>query len=1191
MAESSPLRFTSKLTVEGDRIDRLAKKAYGDSNYVKYITDDNPHLVLRVQLPPGVPVYYRILENPTTGELMPPWFAESAGAETLGETEGVSVPVVEGPPVPLGFAQGYPKVEGNKIIFAINKSASYPYSVETTTGNVVAQSPSYPFASGFPVSTGEIVDGGYYVVKVGNITSSPLTVVGSGQALAFIQAPQITKVGSSWQNKYSINKTGSYATKLTLLNTNSVVFNQQVNYTSGFVVTQAIAAAGNYRLEIGSLIYNFTITDASESTEVPAWLTDAGYRYDVNSHDFTLVLGATANVEVNVTAAVGANPSGKDQDLNTWDAGTYNPGASTYVNAPYTERFSFNPPSAANGGLTPNTQYRFRIRRTAEPGDVFVLMFTTPQATTPAGDPQEIDLGTPSSACPIRPTIDTILQADLDNVTFTVLGQGYSSLKWRVKDSGGNIVRSGIQLVFDSNGNAVFTPPNQITVNFFPLSDGDYTFEIEGGNCTSTPHSAPFEVTDGVTPGVNDLEVAAYYDDSGTDDFKIRINGAKPYAVSVTNDTDDEIFAATGIMSDEIAVPNATMAALGSSGITIHAQDDDAVEGTLVFSAVDLHLKTFMHCGFSVANGNTVNHKEAINEGETMGFTTTGVIMAEIETDAAFLAYESSVNDHTTMTASANDIDNVFKLAFSKTNNKHVRFGILLARNDNRLNNGSSRTLFYGLQDCMLRPDGVTPVLKVSTGVVANGIVGSPSSTNFRNFSKRYVNAAIKHNLPAILDGTIAFAGPVINASGEMEYAFGWQGPNGEDEGASPGDFHPECVAKFKQRFPQYTGLTNYEIAAADRNGSPLALAWAEHLALEYADYEKAIWDYVYQQNPALLGLGGRRKLAQIDCGSFVDTLSPRRRSQNFKRRFHPCTFLIKSNDNSNYGSSRMDYIIDHGTSAAKYVSGMFMAEPSPPGDMDFDNPESRAYIVAELQKLEAAGGHVSYVDNNDTADVTYVHNTSGITPGVLSKAKNDFTISGPNKIITRLYRNVSDIFKTGGFDGWETAWGAFKTANSLTRVDTLSLDDLVAEGTDPGPGPDPDPDPEPGTGVYTPVVSHYGFAELLSLSVSGVAGSTSENWLITASTNMVPDSDKEFWWFVDDNLIKQGGVLTNYPYQSNEPFVVMFMIIKIGADTAYRWTDPGTTQYIPGFSDPNLGQTGAGNTSGQAVFIGFQEV
>lgn len=1187
---TNPLRFTSAKIKEGDRWDTLAYEAYGDPNYQYFLILDNPQFSIQGNLPAGETMLFRILETPNQGKTLPPWFVEDTLNETLGETDSAAIPVVEGPPVPLGFSPGYPRVEGNKIVFAINKSARFPYSVEKTSGGVVAESSGYDFASGFAVSTADITDGGYYIVKVGSIVSAPLTVVGAGQPLAFVQAPQITKVGSSYQIKYSINKTGSYQTKVTRLTDNTVPINQAVNYTTNFVNTLSVTQTGSYKIEVGALVYNFTITDSSESTVKPSWLTAAGYAYDPNSHEFTMQLDATENTEVEVTAAVGGNPSGKDQDGNNWGAGIYNPGTSAWATPPYDERYSFNPAVAATGGLIPGSQYRFRIRRSAVPGDVFVLYFRMPTSATPPGNPTPIDLDEQDVACTVRPVLTSIPQADSDNVTATVNGQGYDSLKWRVKRaSDSEVVRQGTVIMFN-NGVPVFTPANQLTVNFTAIVDGDYLFEIEGGNCTSTPHSMAFTVSDGaVTPGDSGLEVSLYYSDEGTADLKCRVNGTAPYDL-ICSDGTDEIYTVTS-SSDEIEIPDSVMTTLGNGRLTVTVIDAANKVGSVSRYKVDRDNMRVLNVGFSVANGNTENHKTMIAAGAARGFQYTGTIVGGLDTDANFNTLKSGAYDHEVTTTFAFPYDETVRVAWQ--NNMKLRAGWMMGRDSNKLNNGSTRTQMYSEAALMKRVDGVTPIHLPPSGPVPSHMTPSPSSPEFIDYAKRYMVAGTTRYKKAYQKGVIAWSGMPIGSSAESEYPVFYINANGDLDGYCKGDFHPQCVANFKTKHPEYTNLTNQQIAEADLNGSPLALDWAEHLAQEYATFEKTVWDYVYVQVPDLQ----RDAVEQIDVGSATDELSPFRRTQNVLLRCRKTLGLFKINDDPvNDSIARMGFWLDCASSIARRFSASSAYEPSPQGASFDPGASSTPYVIDSIEEATARGVGESWVTSN-TGWVDNLVTASGLVPGSLLQPKLEFQISGSNKNIVRLSRNISDVFKTGALGGWETAHAAFKSANTLTHVDTLTVDDIdpvIDPGPGPGPGPDPGPDPEPGTGVFQPTLMYGGWPEVLTVNVTGVAGSTSENWLINAVTNQTPDSDKEYWWVVDDNIVKQGGALTNYPYQSNEEVSVVMMIIKKNADTLFRWANPGENKYIPGFSDPGQGQTisyrGTG-ASGASCVIGFQEV
>jgi len=126
---------------------------------------------------------------------------------------------------------------------------------------------------------------------------------------------------------------------------------------------------------------------------------------------------------------------------------------------------------------------------------------------------------------------------------------------------------------------------------------------------------------------------------------------------------------------------------------------------------------------------------------------------------------------------------------------------------------------------------------------------------------------------------------------------------------------------------------------------------------------------------------------------------------------------------------------------------------------------------------------------------------------------------------------------------------------------------------------------------VFTPVIAFYGFIEHFNVVVTGFSGSTSEDWRITDLSSVSLASGNEWWYLFDTFVYKTSSPISDFPYQSNFPLMIKKMGIKIGTDTLYRWANPGETQYIPGFSDPNLGQSFSPNSSGAAVQIGFQEI
>lgn len=73
---------TEYVTVEGDRWDTIAYKAYGDASKFQQIIEANPEAVVGAVFEPGIRLIVPIVEtvNSTDKNLLPPW--------KRGETEG-----------------------------------------------------------------------------------------------------------------------------------------------------------------------------------------------------------------------------------------------------------------------------------------------------------------------------------------------------------------------------------------------------------------------------------------------------------------------------------------------------------------------------------------------------------------------------------------------------------------------------------------------------------------------------------------------------------------------------------------------------------------------------------------------------------------------------------------------------------------------------------------------------------------------------------------------------------------------------------------------------------------------------------------------------------------------------------------------------------------------------------------------
>lgn len=70
------MSFVPYTTIEGDRWDNLAYRAYGDAVSYKIITDANPLVPLYDILPGGLDLQIPVIDTPQTSldkSLLPPW--------------------------------------------------------------------------------------------------------------------------------------------------------------------------------------------------------------------------------------------------------------------------------------------------------------------------------------------------------------------------------------------------------------------------------------------------------------------------------------------------------------------------------------------------------------------------------------------------------------------------------------------------------------------------------------------------------------------------------------------------------------------------------------------------------------------------------------------------------------------------------------------------------------------------------------------------------------------------------------------------------------------------------------------------------------------------------------------------------------------------------------------------------------
>lgn len=68
------MTFTTYTTIEGDRWDTIAFKAYGDATKYSAIVQANPFVPKGVVLPSGITLYIPVEDRPSVNKsLLPPW--------------------------------------------------------------------------------------------------------------------------------------------------------------------------------------------------------------------------------------------------------------------------------------------------------------------------------------------------------------------------------------------------------------------------------------------------------------------------------------------------------------------------------------------------------------------------------------------------------------------------------------------------------------------------------------------------------------------------------------------------------------------------------------------------------------------------------------------------------------------------------------------------------------------------------------------------------------------------------------------------------------------------------------------------------------------------------------------------------------------------------------------------------------
>jgi hypothetical protein len=519
---------------------------------------------------------------------------------------------------------------------------------------------------------------------------------------------------------------------------------------------------------------------------------------------------------------------------------------------------------------------------------------------------------------------------------------------------------------------------------------------------------------------------------------KIRIaDGTPPFTLNVRDTDTNTLLYSTTSNHDEIEIPDVTSD--GFNNISYQVTDSLDKGSLKRLDNATLELLEKYHVGPSVANGNFENHIEAVELAALKGCTYTGVVYerSDIEDDAAFTALDSIVFDHTITTGVyLKGFDEVVRRA--KQLNIALRVGIHLNRENVSLNDGGTRTLFYGVNALALRPNGEL-AYKEESGPIPSQMVISYASSELRDYAHRLLIKFMKRYLPAINDGTIMSIGLLTTGTGEAEYPVDYRETNGTKEESSKGDFHPEMVSKFKIRFPEYVSASNSTIANADRTNSDLGRKWAAHLMEEMRIMEWGTIDAVITAIPELT----RKKWFQIDVGSATDALAPRRRSYNMMNRLHDAIMLVKVNDLTYSDANHVRFILDHITSVARKKGAVAIIEPTPQNGRFDEAGGNRPYIKLMDDLAKEYGVGISFI-NNEPDILDWMISSSNLLVGSIPAYKNEFKTISSRKILQRVDYNLSDIMNTDGTSGLQSTFESFKSTQGITRADINIVDNVT---------------------------------------------------------------------------------------------------------------------------------------------------
>lgn len=200
------------------------------------------------------------------------------------------------------------------------------------------------------------------------------------------------------------------------------------------------------------------------------------------------------------------------------------------------------------------------------------------------------------------------------------------------------------------------------------------------------------------------------------------------------------------------------------------------------------------------------------------------------------------------------------------------------------------------------------------------------------------------------------------------------------------------------------------------------------------------------------------------------------------------------------------------------------------------------------------------------------------------------------NQAITQLVNGVEQpIFSPGNEPsitfpslGVGTYTFAIQGGSCSSAISTGTFT-ITTPGVTPSPTPSktpnftPTPSNTPGLPpeVITANVISRGKPDHMNIDVTGTPGA----WIINDLATMTPQSGYEFWYLINNYVIKRSTRLTNLSWNSNTPLTIYKMMGKLGLDTFNRWQNEGSGE---GYYDANAGASFSNNSSIAYTIVRF---